>query len=242
MINKITSALIVFISAIHAAPLLAEENQSEPTEITCLSESVDGADHLQGMLETWFTSARKQDDEYLERIRQIESDEGVFDYGLVLELIGLGLLKQEQSSHEESAAAIQRALHIVRVNDGLYSIKQLPLLDLLIESNSALQKWKEVADSYDMMHWLYRRNYSDDDPRQLNTLKRLRRWHRESYNKDTGRSLEELFTKSDELYEQGLAIMLKCTGGNKRETMCFWHKSCCANEEPLQDICPLDRG
>jgi len=118
----------------------------------------------------------------------------------------------------------------------------LPLIDLLIENNAEQGKWEEVANSYDMMHWLYRRNYSDTDPSQLTTLKRLRRWNRESYNKETGRTLNQIFIKSDKLYEQGLKIMLACTGGSERESLCFWHKSCCADTEGTHGVCPLDRG
>jgi hypothetical protein len=103
------------------------------------------------------------------------------------------------------------------------------------------QDCKQVADSYDMMQWLYRRNYADDDPRQMNAVKRLRRWHMESYNKDTGRSLEKLFTSAETLYKQGLKIMLACTEGNEREALCLWHKSCCADAVPENGICPLDR-
>jgi hypothetical protein len=165
----------------------------------------------------------------------------VFGYELIPELIGLGLAAQESGNTQDSANAFERALHIIRVNDGLYSVSQLPLLDLIIETNINLQNWKQVADRYDMMYWLYRRNFVENDPRQLQGLKRLRRWYMEAYNKDTGRSLEDLFTNSERVYAQAIKIMWICTEGNERASYCFWHKSCCADAAETTGICPVDR-
>lgn len=242
MFRKIGQTLIPLIIILSPLSARADDVPTESIKSVCLDATDENIDHLQGAYEDWFTETRRPSEEYLQRIKKIESDQGVFAYALILELIGLGLLNQERGSHEGSAQAFQRALHIIRVNEGLYSSKQLPLIDLLIENNAEQGKWEEVANSYDMMHWLYRRNYSDTDPSQLTTLKRLRRWNRESYNKETGRTLNQLFIKSDKLYEQGLKIMLACTGGNERESLCFWHKSCCADTEATHGVCPLDRG
>ena len=242
MFRNITQSLIPLVIILSTLSARADDVPGEPTKSVCANASDGNVDHLQSALEGWFTGTRRPGEEYLQRIKKIESDKGVFAYDLILELIGLGLLNQEQDNHEDSAEAFQRALHIIRVNDGLYSSKQLPVIDLLIENNAELGQWEQVANSYDMMHWLYRRNYSDTDPRQLTTLKRLRRWNRESYNKETGRTLNQLFKKSEELYEQGLKIMLACTGGNKREALCFWHNSCCADTNVAHGVCPLDRG
>ena len=221
---------------------MADLQIAGPVQTACSVDSVSKNDHLQYGEEGWFTGNRRAGDEYRERIQQIESDGGVYSYELLPELIGLGLLSQEQSRPAESAEVFERALYIIRANDGLYSNRQLPLLDLMIASNTTLQEWKQVAKGYEMMYWLYKRNYAEDDPRQLQTLKRLRRWYMESYNKKTGHSLEELFTKSKKLYDQALKIMWTCTGGNERKTLCFWHKTCCADADTTHGICPLDRS
>ena len=93
-----------------------------------------------------------------------------------------------------------------------------------------------------MLQWLIKRNYANDDPRQLQMLKRLRRWYMESYNKDTGRTLEQLFSNAESVYKQALSIMLSCSQGDKRQNLCFWHKSCCNDAVIENGICPLDRG
>ena len=242
MINKIIKTGFLLVWFLLPLSIMADVGDIESMQMACLAQSNENNDQLQNVLENWFITNRREIGDYRNIIAQMESSEGVFSYELVPELIGLGLATQEQSDHSESSDAFLRAFQIVRVNDGLYSTKQLPILDLLIESNSALGKWKQVADNYDMMYWLYRRNYEENDPRQLQALKRLRRWYMESYNKDTGRSLEQLFANSEKLYEQAIRIMWKCTGGNDRQSLCFWHKDCCSNAGTPQSMCPLDRG
>lgn len=242
MINNTSSGLYLLVLFLLPPATMADLQIADPDQTACSVDSVSKYDHLQYGEEGWFTGNRRAGDEYRERIQQIESDRGVYSYELLPELIGLGLLSQEQFKPAESAEVFERALYIIRVNDGLYSTRQLPLLDLMIASNTTLEEWKQVAKGYDMMYWLYKRNYAKDDPRQLQTLKRLRRWYMESYNKDTGQSLEYLFTSAESLYEQAIRIMWECTGGNDRQTKCFWHKACCANAEATQGICPLDRG
>jgi len=235
-------AVFLCTSLLLTTPAIADTSDAEMIQIRCLAQSRENHQQLQQVLENWITAGKRGSRaEYEERIKQIESSRGAYDYELVPELIGMGFLFLEQTDQAGAANVFQRALHIVRVNEGLYSTRQLPLIDLLIESNSKLQEWKKVADSYDRMYWLYRRNYAENDPRQLQTLKRLRRWYIESYNKNTGRSLDELFSSAEALYIQGLRIMLACTD-NKRQSLCFWHKPCCTDPGTTQGNCPLDSG
>jgi len=42
-------------------------------------------------------------------------------------------------------------------------------------------------------------NFAPDDPCLLSVLKRIRQWHLEAYNKDTGRSLREHFKVAESL-------------------------------------------
>lgn len=227
--------ILLFVPASHGADTLPGE-----TGGACAREAIENFNHIQLAPEEWFTADRPGREELSRRVRDIEADEGVYSYNLVPQLLGLGLLVQEQQDHATAASVFERALYIVRANNGLYSPYQLAILDRVIESNSALGDWEKVADSYDLMHWLYRRNFGKDDPRQLKTLKRLRRWYMESYNKDTGRSLEELFNGAETTYEAAIRIMWRCTGGNERETLCFWHRGCCDAPEHSKRYCPLD--
>jgi hypothetical protein len=179
--------------------------------------------------------------EYERAIRRIESDGGMLDPRLFPLLLGLALEQREIGRHDEAARTLYHALFVIRANEGLYSLTQVPVLDLLIDSRTELGEWRAVADAYDLLIWVYRRNYEPDDPRMLPALKRLRRWNFEAYNKETGRSLDTLFADADRYYEQGLEIVEKCTG-DAQAALCFWHKGCCPGAEEGSGYCPSRTG
>ena len=85
------------------------------------------------------TEQRQQAIAELEReIQAIESDEGPQSAELIDPLSSLGSIYQEAGEHLLATAAIERARHVVRVNAGLYSLEQAPLLRRLIQSADAL--------------------------------------------------------------------------------------------------------
>jgi tetratricopeptide (TPR) repeat protein len=172
-------------------------------------------------------------------LAEIEAAAGALDHATVPALLGLGLRYREDGRHGEATAAFRRALLSIRVNRGLYSIDQAPVLEILIESLAADGRWKQAADGYDHLHWLYRRNHGNDDLRLLPVLKKLRRWHFEVYNRETGRTLEEHFLAAGQAYLQAIRIIEKCSG-DRRLAYCFWHRACCADAEPDAGRCPLD--
>ena len=175
---------------------------------------------------------------YEDLLDDIQKEYGVYDSRLTQELVSLGLAYQAQGEHDDALKAFKRAWHVDRVNAGLYSKSQMGLLEHIIDSHAALEDWRAVADDYDYLHWVYKRNHEPNDPELLPIIKRLRRWHVHAYNRDTGRALTEHFYAADDLYNQGIEIIESHTG--KRELgICFWHPGCCDDDETVKAArCP----
>lgn len=203
-------------------------------EQSVFDDVTQGKEHL-------FTDPIRTRDGYESAISHIESRGGAYAYDLVPELIGLGMRQKEAGEYPESNKTFLRAFYITRMYKGLYSPDQIPLVEMLIEINSAAGKWKTVADEFDLLYWLSRRGYGEDDPRQLPVLKRLRQWHINAYNKDTGRSLAQHFKMARELYNKALDILIAC-GEDKKIALCFWDESCCPGEEKQNDTCPAENS
>lgn len=178
---------------------------------------------------------------YEREIGRIESASGAFAFDLVPELIGMGMVQREAGENADAVQIFLRAFYIVRMHQGLYSTGQIPLLEMLIESNSTMGHWKTVADEYDHLYWLYRRKYGEDDPRLLPVLKRLRQWHIDAYNKDTGRTLGQHFRAARELYDKAVAILRAC-GEDEKLALCFWKKDCCFESGTQHGPCPTDKS
>lgn len=144
---------------------------------------------------------------YLDAVQSVEAQGGAYDAALSEQLLGLGAAYQAAGRHEEAAEALSRAAHIVRVNEGLYSTSDLPILERLIESYSALGEWDGVGTSYQQMFQIHRRNYGDTDERMLPALQRLSTWHLSAYLGNVGEDPINHLEAARNLYDSSLGIL-----------------------------------
>jgi tetratricopeptide (TPR) repeat protein len=91
-------------------------------------------------------SATDAQQRLVERIEQVELEDGLNSAGLIEPLTELGLLYQESGEHILAVAASQRAIDVVRVNLGLYALEQAPLLRQLIASAEAIGAMETAWD------------------------------------------------------------------------------------------------
>lgn len=153
---------------------------------------------------------------YLDAVQAVEAHGGAYDAALSEQLLGLGAAYQAAGRHEEAAEALSRAAHIVRVNEGLYSTSDLPILERLIESYSALGEWDGVGTSYQQMFQIHRRNYGDSDERMLPALQRLSAWHLSAYLGDLGEDPINHLEAARNLYDSSVGILQAKSGGDPR--------------------------
>ena len=68
---------------------------------------------------------------YKQSIAEQEAQNGVYHPQVKEQLMGLGILLQNNELHGDAVDLFTRALHITRVNNGLESLDQLPILERL---------------------------------------------------------------------------------------------------------------
>lgn len=119
---------------------------------------------------------------YQEMIDKLELDQGVYGADISQHLISLGLLYQKNRKYDDSIDTFKRALHLNRINEGLYSPNQLKVIEYLIDSYSAMNNWKEVGKKYQYYFWINLRNYGEDDPRMYDAVMKLARWNLKAYS------------------------------------------------------------
>ncbi len=144
---------------------------------------------------------------YLDAVQKLEAQGGAYDAALSEQLLGLGAAYQAAGRHADAAEVLSRAAHITRVNEGLYSTSDLPILERLIESYSALGEWDGVGSSYQQMFQIHRRNYGDSDERMLPALQRLSSWHMSAYLADIGEDPINHLEAARNLYDSSLGIL-----------------------------------
>lgn len=121
--------------------------------------------------------------QYQAQLDTLLAEQGLFSPERREQLEALGLLLQEQGAHSEALQAFAEALHIERVNNGLYTLSQLPLVDSIIVSHDALHDFKEVDDYHAYRYYVEQRAYPDGDPRLLAAKEAWADWNVESYLK-----------------------------------------------------------
>lgn len=114
--------------------------------------------------------------EYLKRISEQEKSHGAMDPRLGEQLLGLGLLYKNQGQYDKASEALQRSLQIKRVNEGLQSMAQVPVLEALIDSNTAAGNWDELDSNYHLLLWVNQRNLEPGDPKMLAIYNKVGKW------------------------------------------------------------------
>lgn len=120
--------------------------------------------------------------DYNESIVSIETTGGAWDRNLVEELEALGTLQQQQGNHAEAIETLSRAMHIDRINNGLHTLDQVPVVERMIDSYMALGDWASVDLYQNYLYYVQRKAYGVDDPRIIPVLHQLGEWNVEAFN------------------------------------------------------------
>ena len=97
----------------------------------------------------------------LDKIQEIQSQDGPYSPELLEQLNGLILLYRESDDQALALVAIERALQVLRANSGLYTLEQVPLIWQRIGAEEARGNHAEVWNLEQELLTLVRR-YPDD--------------------------------------------------------------------------------
>jgi tetratricopeptide (TPR) repeat protein len=125
---------------------------------------------------------RLQDiDNYEQMLEQLEYDGGAWSAQIAEELSTLGNLLYQQGDYEQSIEVFDRAVHVNRVNYGLYSTQQIPLVERIVESHIALGQWQLADQQQQYAFYVQSKAYGARDPRMADVFENLARWNIASF-------------------------------------------------------------
>jgi hypothetical protein len=116
------------------------------------------------VLTPWLATAVEvdgDDDRLLRQVQETLSREGPNSLALLDPLMALGVLYEASDDHVLALATLERAVHIVRVNSGLHSLEQVPLVLRLIGIEEALGNAAGAWDREQSLLTLVRRHLDD---------------------------------------------------------------------------------
>ena len=153
-------------------------------------------------------------DEYRQRIEDLEAEHGAYGAGIDEQLLALGHALQRRGAHEEAVSLFRRAMLINRVNEGLYSLNQVPMIERMIESQISMNEWEDANDNHEYLFWLHAKNYGEKDPRMLPIIDQLSSWHLQAYIDEKGATLFEHLINATNLYALAVDIISQNFGAN----------------------------
>lgn len=109
-------------------------------------------------------------------IESAEIESGPFATALREPLEGLADQLFEAGEYSDALQHYGRLLHISRINDGLYSNTQSPIVEKIIDGNLLLQDWQSLDDSQEYLFFLAQRTHAKNDPELLQNLQRHIDW------------------------------------------------------------------
>lgn len=117
---------------------------------------------------------------YRAQLEEMELRDGPYADALAEPLAALGRAHRQQGAHAQALAAYRRALHIVRVNEGLYSERQIPLLREMLTTFRETGDLEALDGRYDYLFRLYGMGQPPYTPMRLRAAMEYLRWQREA--------------------------------------------------------------
>jgi len=139
-------------------------------------------------------------------ITTLESDFGAYDQRQIESLEDLGRLSQSAGEHQQALLLFKQALHVARINQGLYHESQISIVDDIISAEISLKNWEEVNNFYAYQEHLYRRLFEVDDPRLEAGLRKVSAWHITALNVNLGGNRIEHLRKVRKLFKLRMQI------------------------------------
>ena len=151
-------------------------------------------------------------EQYLLNIETLESQEGAYGASVSEELLSLGNFYQQHGKHRQAIKVFKRSLHLKRINEGLYTLGQVPIVERLIESFLKQKEWHSVDKRFKYLNWLYHRNYTDDALELYSFKMQMARWYLKSFSLNRSKDPIVDLLRSHNGYIQAINILTKAYG------------------------------
>ena len=127
-------------------------------------------------------------DIWLQRIQDKAYEAGPYGAGLAETVEDAGRYFIGRGDYKTAIQQWRRAVHLIRVNEGLYSPQQLPLMERLRETYLALGDYESADEVESYLRFLSHKNFADDAPEHLTATLRWLDWQRQQWlrNPDVG--------------------------------------------------------
>jgi hypothetical protein len=149
------------------------------------------------------SSSAQDNVEFQRQVALLEEQGGPYSDALAEPLEGLGRHYRQNGDLAQALVLYRRALHVVRVNDGLYSERQMPILRELLGVYRDSGEVQALDDRYDYYFRLYGRGQPPYTEVRLRAALAYLRWQREAIrlgiDKEESHRLLDLYNLNEKI-------------------------------------------
>ncbi len=149
---------------------------------------------------------------HLYAIEQKQSELGPYDPELSEMVFSLGKTLQLSQRYDEAITAYKRSLYLKRINNGIYSLSQEPMLRSIIENQNKQGLTTEVSENYDQLLWIYLKTYGQNDVRLIPLLDEISQWHLYAYTQTGQRQDGYHLSAAVDLYTSAIELSTQHQG------------------------------
>ncbi len=146
-------------------------------------------------------------------IEKLEVEQGAYGSGLSEPLLDMGKAYYQAGLRLEALQLFKRSMHISRVNAGLYSLAQEPMLRGIIGIYKDQSNWADVTAAYDRIYAIYTNTYGGNGLEILPVLKEIREWHITAYLRQPEDGFGHLF-RADTIARSSIDLVSRNFGDN----------------------------
>ena len=110
------------------------------------------------------------------RLEAMGTEAGLYDLSLAEVQTDLGRVYSDMGDYDKAVDALTQALHLVRLNSGLYDPQQIRVLEELIDALVAKADWEQVDDYQHLVFSLQKRSYEPDSPQFADAVLTMGQW------------------------------------------------------------------
>jgi TonB family protein len=124
---------------------------------------------------------------YRDQIAAQESLFSTYDPAIGESLTGLASVQLKLGQYQAAIRSYRRAMHIERVNNGIYSLSQEPMIRGLASAYESLEDLESANLNYEQLRYIYARHYQNNSPELVALLNEQSEWHISAYAREPDR-------------------------------------------------------
>jgi tetratricopeptide (TPR) repeat protein len=150
---------------------------------------------------------------YKQDIQAIESSEGAYAGRLSESLLSLGLKLQAQGRHDEAVKVFRRGVHLARINEGLYCVQQIPLLQAEIVSYVAERNYAAADERQNYLYRVQTRSVTSGEELAAAYMQQAK-WQRDAFELGLEQDGHTRLMQMSDLYQLALQDVIAREGDN----------------------------